>query len=242
MNALSRLALICGLLTTLTSTGCVGSDGSSFFVLGSGVPDDECLVDPDGTVLRLAGQYDPSGGGPYTFLPIFVNQLIPLGGPGRAEPNVINLRGVEVTLEEPGGGQLSLPGLPNPYRVDMATVVPVGDGTRPARGVGAVDVIPASYASAIAALVGTNTTTILARMEFEGETVGATTVTAPDYVWPISVSGAGRVCSLNSSLATTCFLCQDGAGCPVADLCECGLPGLMCDPGLNCSEGFCVVE
>ena len=240
-----RLLLKVHLAVTIAFfTGCVGSDGPSFFVEGNGTLDDECVIQFEDPTLLLRGVYNPSGGFGYTLYPVFVNQLTQTGARlDRAEPNVVQITGAVVTLEEPGGAALDLGGLPNPYTVDVSAVVQPGDGSMAGRGGAGVDIIPGTYGPAIASVIGTASATVVLRTEFFGETVAGVSVEAPDWVYPLAVSNAANVqCSL--AVTSTCgSLCQDSSGCPSDAVCECGVGGAPgCGTGFVCAMGTCVPE
>lgn len=213
-------------------------EGPSAYIDFNLVPDQECVYDPTGDVSLYygVGYYDiaESGGPdgederfcarPYT-LSLRVNSGLRSNVDqelGRAEPNVLQVNRVEVTLMTLQQEVLSFPDaevtLPNPFRVTTTFTLDPTDSDEPSRGVARVDVVPAQYASQLSQFVGDQ---ILVEVQMFGTTLGDVDVEFQPYLYPIRIcDGCMSLCLENdltkNSLTPEDVLdadsCQDNAG------------------------------
>lgn len=226
---------------------CVDNDGPSLVVLGNGLFDDECRIDPANPELVLRGALTVLTGleTSYEIQPVFQNQLPNLASTaGRSDPNTILVRGAVVRLINADDRALIPFSRPNPFSIDMSVVVPsAAEITNPGLAVGSVTIIPQPYVQELRGILNLDAgpRTVVAEVEFFGETTGQNNVESSEYIWPITVTAGvnapGVVCGLAPGVA--CTPCRDFNRCPISVLgvCEC-LQDTDC-PGTECNAGTC---
>lgn len=66
-----------GLAAALTAAGCSSSEDTSLAIVNVGLPNAECVIEAEPSVLRSSGQFDPQVGETFAFTPVVQNALIP---------------------------------------------------------------------------------------------------------------------------------------------------------------------
>lgn len=186
----------------LAAAGCA-EEGPSAYIDFNLVPDQECIYSADGDVTFFGvGRYDISTSGRPAldtgycarsyFLHLRVNSALrknadePLG---RAEPNVLQINQVEVTLRDVGTGAVidftrGSTTLPNPFLVTTTISLEPSDGDEPSRNVASFEAIPSSYAPLLNNFVGGQ---VLAEVQLYGTTLGDVNVDFKPYSYPIQI-------------------------------------------------------
>jgi hypothetical protein len=110
--------------------------------------------------------------------------------------------------------------------------------------VGGLEIIPAAYAQALDAQLGDApdaVMTVIASIQFFGETTGGVDIDVAPWTWPVTVCQGDCLAVCISGSAAACTPCQDGRACFV----DCG-PACMpmtamdvCAPTESCISGFC---
>lgn len=184
-------------------------EGPAAIVVGSMIPDDECVVSADSTFL-LKGSYDVSAGvrdqcnSSYNMALLVNSYLIRRGSPTgspptlRAEPNVLRITEASVELLQVNGVRfpfnMTTPALPNPFSVTTFAMVPPSELEDPGAGIALVEVIPSFYAPQLMQLAGRGGTVVAAITLF-GETTGGVEVELAEYRIPIQLcNGCLTVC------------------------------------------------
>ncbi len=220
-----RIASLLIVCTALAGglVGCVDDDGPSLFISANILPDSECIIGPDGTVL-LGGTLNVEfNSGSYRFHPVYNNSLIqnPSEAPPRPDPNGILVDGAEVEVLDSAGDTVGFGGLPNPFTVRNTAFVPSSSGpTAPGTAVGSLDILPAAYVQALndsfLPADPNARTQVLINVQPFGETLGHRSVDGRSYVWPVTLC-RGRNCLYSPVTAdeetSCCFPGQD-ATCP----------------------------
>ncbi len=213
-------------LAMLMTVGCV-DDNVSIFVTGVIPPDqdeDSCSFDPAVDLFLLApGTYNIEadlllGRQPdYNLVMSAANQLQRRALSGRAETNGINITRTEVTIRALDGSPLDLGALPNPFSVPASAYVPpAADPMNPGRGVVSSTVIPAQYATALAAALPRDAmgqlveSTVIVGVRLVGETSGHIDIDSDEFVWPIVLCGGNCLFACGESFTPYCLAGQDG--------------------------------
>lgn len=210
MRALMKLSLFVGMFGLV---GCV-DDGVSVFVAGAIAPeqsDEGCSWDPGSDLSQPGGTLDVSFGGSYFVYPRIVNQLQRRGRSGVAETNGVQLTAAEVTIRALDGSALSVPGLPNPFRIPMSGYIPpAASPDSPGVGFGRVEVLTPDYTLSLEE-AGAANVSLLASIRIIGKTLGDIDIESAEWDFPIALcSGCLRVCTTDPTMVTSaCNLGQD---------------------------------
>ncbi len=172
-------------------------EGPTAIVVGSMIPDEDCVVSSDSTFL-LKGVYDISPGlqnqcsSSYNMSLLVNSYLIRRGSPNgapspvRAEPNVLRITEATVGLLQVDDTPFAFPGLPNPFRVTTFATVPPSEFEEPGSGIALVEVIPSFYARHLTT-IGQQRGTLVAAVKLFGETTGGVEVEFAEYRFPVQL-------------------------------------------------------
>lgn len=198
------------LVSIATAAACLfacAPEGPTALVVGSLIPDADCIVAPESAFL-LKGRYDVSVGttgqcnASYNMNMLVNSYLIRRGSPkgdpspARAEPNVLQITSAEVSLLRVDDSVIPFPNLPNPFSVTTYATVPPAEFAEPGSGVALVEVIPSFYKTELRARgLGRNVDTVVAAVTLFGTTTGGVEIQLSEYRFPIQLcEGCYTVC------------------------------------------------
>lgn len=199
----------------LSASGCADNNSSVFVdgVLALQPPDCVAKADPSATLL-LEGELDLAFRTNYQAALLVGNQMVAQASHDqvRTETDTFVVKGAVVTVKNATGKTLIS------YTVDATGVIPPASGTTPSYGVVAVELIPDSLSLQ-------PNTRVTADVQVFGDTLGGTSVTSADLLFPIQVCYGCLVsfpadaldpttpgqCVGQASSSAPCFVGQDEA-------------------------------
>ena len=227
---IAALSMICIL-------GACAPEGPSAYIDFNLVPDQDCHYDPSGTVeFYGVGYFDISDSGRpgkgtgncahSYFLHLRVNSGLRSNKDqqlGRAEPNVLQVTQVEVTLMDGATGAVidfnrGGVSLENPFLLTTTISLEPSDGTQPGRNVAAIEAIPVAYAGLLNNFVGGQ---VMAEIQMYGTTLGDVNVDFKPFRYPIQIcKGCLSMCvqaditdkNMNLDDVKPSGVCSDNAG------------------------------
>ena len=211
------------LMLVVTVAGCNRFPDLSIQVTANLSPDDECVVSSDSTDTLPSGRYDLAVVRDYVMWPRVESYIVSNALEFQGEQGNIQITGFDVTILLPDGSQPVLAGeLPNPYSVASSAVIPESGGGEPSASAAFAVAIPASYHSALLALVAdTGFEQISIDIRANGTTSGGFSQKSGPFRWPL-------------------LFCNGCLGVACDAPAEVGDPELgACYPGQD-NDGYCV--
>jgi hypothetical protein len=192
---------------SVAPAGCAENDSSFFVRAAAKVDATTCVVTPTGVVELAGGTLDLKFSSTYEVALVIENQLVPRGNSTtlRTETSRISVYKADVRLLNGGGEFASF------SKAVTGFADPGTSSLTPGVGVTFVPVLDGSVACALKGSPGE----ILAGVTLHGRTLGGLELTAPEFVFPITVC-LGCLCS------------EAEAG---SDMCGMGMPKANCRPG-----------
>jgi hypothetical protein len=188
---MSRFILVPTMLAVtlaVTVAGCNRFPDLSIQVVANLQPSDDCTIDANQEEILFRGRYDLNVVRDYFVTPLIESYLVSNGTEIQGESQNIQINGMEITIVLPDGSIPTLAGeLPNPFTVTTSATIPANEASGGvSKGAAAAIAIPASYHSALLAIVAdTGFNSIQLDIRANGTTSGGFSQQSAPFRWPV---------------------------------------------------------
>ncbi|MEB2314190.1 MAG: hypothetical protein OZ921_10350 [Sorangiineae bacterium] len=168
-----------------STSGCVDND-TILFIQGAVSSDSAgCTPQADPSNMYLPyGVLDTALTGKYTAFLLVGSQLVTRGSRNemRTEPNRVTIRDAVVSLSAPGGagGEFA-------FTTTATGFIDPSSGEAPGYGLVAVDLIPGASNVQLGGQPLTGNGQVLASVRVTGDTIGGTSITSSEFIFPIQI-------------------------------------------------------